>query len=452
MLPAVFPPSKSSARRAGSLFFSLAAGLVFCVLTKLMAAPPDYLVDDFDSEGKLPSSTVTSIEQTPDGYLWIGTYNGLARFDGARFVTFDPVNTPALTQTRVQGLYLDANGTLWINTIRGGLTSYRDGRFHLEWPDQPQFDLHTTLVSSSNSQVTFVTQFGEVLRKSLDGTNGAWTTVAPGAGLRPIFQCVDARGTLWFLMRNGHILRFTNGGFAPLPEDGGLGGRHIYTLEADDHGEVWAGAQNEIAHWDGQQFVEMTPTNDTAEIRPILLFPTRSGALWVLDGSRLRKMEGRKWVAEARQWQGLLGSAAQRAMGFHEDREGGLWYNHYGNGLFHITPDGEYQRLTTQNGLPGDRVGAWFQSSDGGIWMGVDHGGVARLRIRHFHVIGPAQGLPARTALSISGSTNGTVWIGTAGGGLCRWENGHLTRYPVGYSASADFVFPLRRARMAGRG
>ena len=137
-----------------------------------------------------------------------------------------------------------------------------------------------------------------------------------------------------------------------------------------------------------QQFEVMTPTNGKTEIQPLQLFPTKSGALWVLDGDRLRKMEGRNWVAEATQWRGLLGPAAGRAMGFHEDREGGLWFNHYGNGLFHILPDGQYQRLTTQNGLPGDRVGAWFQSSDGGIWVGVDHGGLAHLRDRQFHVIG----------------------------------------------------------------
>jgi len=111
------------------------------------AAPVNYLVDVWDTENNLPSSTVTAIAQTPDGYLWVGTYNGLARFDGARFVTFDPENTPELSQTRVQGLFLDANGTLWINTYRGGLTSYRAGVFRNEWRDQATFDLNTKVVS-----------------------------------------------------------------------------------------------------------------------------------------------------------------------------------------------------------------------------------------------------------------------------------------------------------------
>lgn len=416
---------------------------MFCGLIKLRAAPTDYLVDGWDTENNLPSSTVTSIEQTPDGYLWVGTYNGLARFDGARFVTFDPVNTPALTQTRVQGLYLDANGTLWINTFRGGLTSCRDGVFRNEWPDQSSYDMHTMLVASTSNLVTFVTQYGEVLKRDPAATNTAWNVVAPPAGSRPIFHCADAAGTLWFLTRDGHILQFLGGAFQPLPDDGGLSGSPIYTLVADAHGQVWAGAENEVARWNGKQFEAMTPTNGAGDIQPLLLVPMKSGDMWVLDGERLRKMKGRTWVAEASGWRGLLGAASGRAMGMHEDRDGGLWLNHYGNGLFHILPDGSYQRLTTRDNLPGDRVGAWFQSRDGGIWVGVDHGGLARLHDRRFHVIGPAEGLPARTALSVCGDTNGTVWIGTGGGGLCAWKNGKIMCYPVGASASANFVFSI---------
>ncbi|HEX7570738.1 MAG TPA: two-component regulator propeller domain-containing protein, partial [Verrucomicrobiae bacterium] len=360
-----------------------------------------------------------------------------------RFVTFDPVNTPELSQTRVQGLFLDANGTLWINTFRGGLTSCRDGVFRNEWPDQATFDLHTTLEYSSSNLITFVTQFGEVLQRNPAGTNLDWKISTPPAGSRPIFQCTDRAGRLWFLTRDGHILRFAAGAFKELPQDGGLAGKRIYTLVADARDRVWAGAENEIACWNGNRFEELTPTNGTADIQPLLLFPTKAGAMWVLDGDRFRKMAGREWVAEVAEWRGLLGWASGRAMGAHEDRDGGLWFNHYGNGLFHITPDGRFQRLTTSNGLPGDRVGAWFQGSDGGVWLGVDHGGLARLRDRRFHVIGPAEGLTARTALSVCEDTNGAVWIGTAGGGLCRWRNGEITRFPVGTSASANFVFSV---------
>ena len=407
------------------------------------AAASDYLVDDWDTEKGLPSSTVTAIAQTPDGYLWVGTYNGLARFDGERFVLFDPVNTPALTQPRIQGLYVDARGTLWINTFRGGLTSCRAGVFRNEWPDQTQFDLHTSLAFSTSNQVVFVTQYGEVLQRPPASTHTNWSVFEPPPGSRPFFQCADRRGRLWFLTRAGRLLQFYNGAFAELPDNGGLGTNRVYTLAADERGVVWAGAENEIARWDGHHFENVTPTNDESKIEPTFLFPTRSGALWVLDGERFREMKGRAWVAEATEWRGLLGAASGRAMGAHEDREGGLWFNHYGNGLFHITPTGKFQRLTMANGLPGDRVGAWFQSGEGGIWIGVDHGGLARLRERHFHVIGPAEGLPTRTVLAVCQDAAGAVWLGTAGGGLCRWQNGKLTDFTVGPSASANFVFSI---------
>ncbi len=409
-----------------------------------LCATTDYLVDDCDAENNLPSSTVTSIAQTRDGYIWVGTYNGLARYDGARYVTYDPVNTPELSQARIQGLFLDTNGTLWINTFRGGLTSYRDGAFHRELGDENPFDQHTTLVYSKTNLVVFVRQSGDVVQRNPLAANEPWKTVRQPRNARAFFSCADDSGTLWFLTRDKHVLRFINGSFESLPGDGGLPGGHINTLVADAHGVVWAGADNEIARWNGKEFEVMAPTNNgKTEIQPLQMFPAKSGAMWVLTGDRLRKMVGRKWVDEAVDWRGLLGPAAGRGMGFHEDRDGGLWFNHYGNGLFHILPDGEFQRITTQNNLPGDRVGAWFQSSDGGIWVGVDHGGLARLRDRKFHVIGAAEGLPSRIALSVCGGTNGSVLIGTAGGGLCTWQNGEIVHYPAGFYDSANFVFSI---------
>ena len=98
------------------------------------AAPPeDYLVDVWETDSGLPDSTVTSIAQTPDGYLWVGTLHGcLARFDGVRFVNFHPGNTPELPSVEVQGLRVDSEGTLWVGFVEGSLFSYRDRQFHYE--------------------------------------------------------------------------------------------------------------------------------------------------------------------------------------------------------------------------------------------------------------------------------------------------------------------------------
>jgi len=421
------------------------AGLLICVsaIQELPAASADYLIDVWDTRDNLPSSTVTSIAQTPDGYLWIGTYSGLARFDGVRFVTFEPGNTPALGHSRVQNLFLDVNGTLWISTYRGGLTSYRDGVFQSEVPGQAGFDLRTSLAWSSSNKVICVSQFGEVWTRALAGTNSGWKMIPPPGGMRPIFQCADRHGNLWFLDRDGRIVRFMAGQFQDFPAERGFGTNRVYTMTADASGTVWAGVENQIARWNGSQFETMTPTNGEATVLPRLLFPSSSGATWVLDGDRLRKMAGREWIAEATEWRGLLGWAAGRAMGAHEDSEGGMWFNHYGNGLFHVLPSGKFERLTTREGLRGDRVGAWFQGRDGGVWIGVDRGGLARLRERKFQIIGAAEGAAPRAALSVCEDHEGALWIGTSGGGLRRWKDGSISNFSVGNNVSANFVFSV---------
>ena len=80
-------------------------------------------------EDGLPENRIRTIAQTPDGYLWLGTGEGLARFDGVRFTVFDRSNTPALSEDGILTLRLASDGTLWIGTQGGGLVRYRAGLF-----------------------------------------------------------------------------------------------------------------------------------------------------------------------------------------------------------------------------------------------------------------------------------------------------------------------------------
>src|SRR5207247_5735394 len=77
----------------------------------------------------LPQNRIQAISQTPDGYLWIGTPEGLVRFDGARFFLFDRSNTPAFRDDSILALIPSRNGGLWIGTEGGGLLHYRNGEF-----------------------------------------------------------------------------------------------------------------------------------------------------------------------------------------------------------------------------------------------------------------------------------------------------------------------------------
>ena len=87
-----------------------------------LAAPPDYFTRTWQVEQGLPQNKVTAVVQTHDGYLWVGTYNGLARFDGIRFTVFNDNNTPGLRSSRVTSLFEAGDGTLWIGTESGDVS------------------------------------------------------------------------------------------------------------------------------------------------------------------------------------------------------------------------------------------------------------------------------------------------------------------------------------------
>src|ERR1039458_8350001 len=109
--------------RAGGLSWLLAA---FCLVS---SASAQYRLDVWTTDDGLPQNGIRAIHQTPDGYLWLVTFDGLVRFDGIRFTVFNKSNSPGIDSNRFDSLYEDRNGELWLGTQDGGVTRYRHGSF-----------------------------------------------------------------------------------------------------------------------------------------------------------------------------------------------------------------------------------------------------------------------------------------------------------------------------------
>jgi len=399
------------------------------------SAETDFLIDVWDTEKGLPDSTVTAIQQTRDGYLWVGTYNGLARFDGIQFEVFDSLNTAALTHPRVQALFVDANGILWINTFDGSLTSYHSGQFRLEHQETMSSDVRVSMIVSTTNQTVFSSQIGQLLRRR--GQSSDWERFLPEDSPRPTFYFQDGQGQVWW-----HSLSQAQYGRLKDGQLEMIEGESANFLTVDSAGRLWVGTDTGIGRWGNGEYRLLTPTNGEAELNVEFILPLGGQTNWVWANERLRKQEGRVWVTEVEAWQGLLGTDAGRYMGAHVDAHGGVWFNHYGNGLFYISPEGEPRRLTREDGLPGNRVGAWFADREGNIWVGVDRGGLGRLRPGVFQVIGEAQGLPAQAVSAVMEDGEEGVWASTFGSGVHRWQEGTVRQVPL-QSRAGRFVFSL---------
>ena len=106
-------------------------GAVCVLLLLLVCSAPhaQYRIDHWTADDGLPQNSVYGIVQTRDGYLWLATVDGLARFDGVRFTIFNKSNSPGIVNNRFISLFETAGGDLWAGTEESGAGRFRAGRF-----------------------------------------------------------------------------------------------------------------------------------------------------------------------------------------------------------------------------------------------------------------------------------------------------------------------------------
>ena len=263
--------------------------IFFAALTAFCspAGTADYLIDLWTSDNGLPDSSVTAIVQTPDGYLWVGTYNGLARFDGVRFVTFDPVNTPELKHARVDGLFVDAQGTLWINTHDGSMTAWRNGVFTREWQGG-----QVSAVFSRSNQIFFALLRGQlVCRTGNFDEHAQWQSIPlAGATSGDSFR-QDSAGALWYLTRDGALNRLIGTNSEPVSSKDYLNGERVNCLTTDGSGRIWVGTEKRLLLWRGDHFEDQTPTNGEPVVNISFIACTASNGCWVMADGRVRKCD-----------------------------------------------------------------------------------------------------------------------------------------------------------------
>src|SRR5207248_10025258 len=144
-----------------------------------------------------PKSSVTSIAESADVYLWLGTFAGLARFDGSKFKVFDASNTPQLPSSRVLSLFEDHHRALWIGTEDGRLTRSAQGRFEAYNPPN-----HGTVSR-------FIKAFAET-----------------------------GDGSLWMVSAEGQLLRLASGRFTVPSTNWSLQGLAAQTITVDSSGRL----------------------------------------------------------------------------------------------------------------------------------------------------------------------------------------------------------------------
>lgn len=370
----------------GSLAVGGAAAILLAVApSPALALDPatpigHYIHDVWRAKDGLPQDTVQAILQTRDGYLWLGTLEGLARFDGVRFTTFDTGNTPELRHNVVLALCEDPRGDLWIGTYGGGLYRHRDGVF---------------------------------ARTSMsDGL--------PSDHVRAVYS--DRKGALW-VGTTGGLARFEDGRLTTFTTRDGLPSDRVMSIAEDHEGSLWIGTSGGgVARWKDGVFTRVTTEQGLSSNFVWSIHEDRDHALWIsTEGGGLSRYEDGAF----RVFRAEDGLPSERVMPIEEDRDGNLWIG-TDAGLTRWS-GGALATYTSREGLSKDNVRAIFEDVEGSLWIGTSDGGLGRLRDRRVSVLTAEDGLSARSARTVYEGRDGSVWIGTDGGGLNRWKDGRVT-------------------------
>jgi ligand-binding sensor domain-containing protein/signal transduction histidine kinase len=335
-----------------------------------------YGLDTWTTEDDLPQNSVNTIVQTRDGYLWLGTYGGVARFDGVRFVTFDSGNTESLHSNGIQALVEGRDGSLWIGTNSGGLTRYREGEF---------------------------TSYG-----TLDGL--------PSEIVRVLYE--DQSGTLWIGTNDG-LAALRDGRFTTYGTKDGLSNTVVRAIEQDEDGAVWIGTNGGgLNRLQDGRFTHLTVKDGLPNDSVFALLRSRDGSLWIgtNGGGLARRRNGKIETFTTRD--GLAGNII---WSLNEDALGTLWIGTYGGGISRLR-DGRFSTLSTDNGLNNDFVRVLLSDREGSLWIGTYSGGLARLRDGKFTAYSTREGLSHDFARAVFEDSKGYLWVGTTGGGACRMK------------------------------
>ena len=350
-----------------------------------------YHVDTWTTADDLPQNSVTAILQSGDGYLWLGTYGGVGRFDGVRFTVFDAANTPELRSNGIQALLEDREGAVWIATSGGGLTRHHRGRF-------------TTY------------------------------TVADGLP-SDIVRCLEAGrdGSLWIGTNDG-LSRLKDGRFTNWTTREGLSNGVVRALEEDETG-LWVGTNGGgLDRLEGGKLTHLTDRDGLPSNFVFALLRGRDAALWIgtNGGGLARRRGGRLETFTTRD-----GLPSNIIWSLHEDALGTLWVGTYGGGIARF--EGErFEALTSREGLSNDFVRALASDREGSLWIGTYAGGLCRLRDGKFTTYTTREGLGHDFARTLLEDRSGALWVGTTGGGLCRLQDGRFRCWSAADGLAAD--------------
>jgi ligand-binding sensor domain-containing protein/serine phosphatase RsbU (regulator of sigma subunit) len=412
-----------------------------------------FIWQQWQKEDGLPQNSVQTIFQAQDGYLWVGTLNGFAKFNGLAFENFNTATHKGLRQNHITA-FCEQQDDLWIGTT-AGLTRYRGGYFRT-FTTQDQLTNHTIhdLLSFQN-QLWIATEGGlfKYTRQVFRGYNQNH-----GLPAAPITALYAHQNRLWVGTKAGLFLYDAeNDTFSKIESLPSLSVRAL----AQKGEQLWIGAKEGLflLHLNQNQQLDQTPL---APYAITALYLDTKGSLWIgTENQGLGRLVQNKnkeandfkphfdWLSVK---DGFPSNTIRKVI---QDREGSLWIATERGGLVQLF-EGKFTLFSETEQVADKLTNCIFEYQDSltaekEIWVGTNNG-LSLFKKDTVYRYSTKEGLGGTHIRSLTADKEGTIWVGTLGGGIAKFDrkNNRFQSYHIHNGLVNDAVRCLAPALDGG--
>ena len=386
---------------------------------------------------------IRNMAQDNAGNLWLGTDDGLTKYDGKFFSHY--TTDQGLNNNLILSVCIDTNENLWIGSFGGGVIRY-DGLNMCKFTDSTGLvnNVVNCIFEDSKGNIWLGTAGGVSVYSGRTFTN---YTIDQGLSHNYIRSIVeDNAGRIWISTNDAGISIFDGNSFSNYSESEGLLGNHIHSLYKDKDGYIWLGGYRQmLMAYNGSDFISFGQKESNAGFDLIrTMIQDGSGNLWIGTEQGGISVFNGKYLINYTEKDGLASNMIRSSL---LDRNGNLWFGTRGGGL--VKYEGIlFTHITSNEGLSNSRVMSVMEYEPGDIWLGTFGGYVTRILIREdngfeqkkFMYYDENEGFLNNRVYSILKARTGDIWFGTDGGGVSVFDGKFMKTFTKEQGLCSDTI------------